>query len=114
MLLLVWARLLVDCSNDRPHKVAVCKLCHDLTPEGKAIGACNTVFWRYEADGSRKLIGHNTEYGHNRAANQSEEETNTVYSTIGVRDSFLQGDIPRLTEKETKPGLIVGGGGASR
>lgn len=77
-----------------PHKVAVCKLCDDLTDEGRAIGACNTVFWRYE-NGQKKLIGHNTD-------------------TIGIRDSFLLSDLPRLTEKESKPGMIVGGGGASR
>lgn len=33
----------------------------DLTPEGRAIGACNTVYWQQSSDGSRKLIGHNTE-----------------------------------------------------
>ena len=32
-----------------------------MTEEGRAIGACNTIFWRKEADGSRKLVGHNTE-----------------------------------------------------
>ena len=48
-------------SSRRPHKVAIVQYCDDLTPEGKAIGACNTVFWRTEADGKKSLVGHNTE-----------------------------------------------------
>ncbi|CAD6563650.1 MAG: hypothetical protein CYPHOPRED_000003 [Cyphobasidiales sp. Tagirdzhanova-0007] len=78
-----------------PHKVAICKHCDDMTEEGRAIGACNTIFWRKEADGSRKLVGHNTD-------------------CIGVRDSFLLDAGPHLTKNRSRPGMIVGGGGASR
>lgn len=46
----------------RPNKVAILKHCDDLTDEARLVGACNTLFWRKDADGTRKLVGHNTEY----------------------------------------------------
>lgn len=39
-----------------PHKVAVCELVDELTPEARAAGAVNTLFWRDD-----RLVGHNTD-----------------------------------------------------
>lgn len=77
-----------------PNKVAILKHCDDLTDEARQVGACNTLFWRTEADGSRKLVGHNTD-------------------TFGVRDSFLKSGTQSI-DARGKPALVVGGGGASR
>ena len=44
-----------------PYKVRIVQECDELTPEGRAIGACNTLAWVNKPDGSRKLLGHNTE-----------------------------------------------------
>lgn len=43
-----------------PNKVAICERLDDLTEDGRAIGACNTIIVR-EKDGKKILIGHNTE-----------------------------------------------------
>lgn len=73
-----------------PHKVAIIPHLDDLTDEGRAVGAVNTIFRR---DG--KWIGTNTD-------------------TVGVRESFYQ-NIPRPDEVfHGRPGAVVGGGGAAR
>lgn len=80
-----------------PNKVAIIPYLDQLTPEATAIGACNTIYLKTDANGQRLLCGANTD-------------------TVGVRDSFTQ----NLTEAELKstihgrPGLIIGGGGAAR
>ena len=71
-----------------PHKVAILAELDGLTPECRAVGACNTVFWR-----GSELIGTNTD-------------------TVGVRESFYQ-NVDR-TVFEDRPGMVVGGGGAAR
>ncbi len=71
-----------------PHKIAILPHLDDLTPECRAVGACNTVFWRDD-----KLVGTNTDIA-------------------GVRESFLQ-NVP-ASKFRNRPGLVVGGGGAAR
>ena len=74
-----------------PHKLAILPELDDLTAEARAVGACNTVFWK---DASRsKLIGTNTDI-------------------VGVRESFYQ-NVERQVF-EGRPGLVLGGGGAAR
>ena len=53
-----------------PYKVRIVQECDDLTPEGRAIGACNTLAWVTKPDGSRKLLGHNTECVESAYANR--------------------------------------------
>lgn len=71
-----------------PNKVSVIPYLDEITPEGEAVGACNTVFKR----GSR-LIGTNTDI-------------------VGIRESFSQNVPDELWSG--RPGLVVGGGGAAR
>ena len=80
-----------------PHKVAVIPLLDELTDEGQAVGAVNTIFFRQEAQTGKNLfIGHNTD-------------------TIGIRDAFLN-NVPssKMEASRGKPGLIIGGGGTCR
>ena len=71
-----------------PNKVSIIPELDDATPECRAVGACNTVFWR----GSR-LVGTNTD-------------------VVGVRESFSQNVKPEAFQG--RPGLVIGGGGAAR
>ncbi|EMC98330.1 hypothetical protein BAUCODRAFT_32361 [Baudoinia panamericana UAMH 10762] len=73
-----------------PHKVAIIPHLDDLTPEGRAVGACNTIFRR----GSR-FVGTNTD-------------------TIGVRESFYQNVASPDQVFHGRPGMVIGGGGAAR
>jgi quinate dehydrogenase len=82
-----------------PHKVAVIPHLDDLTPEGRAVGAINTIFFQpnpSSTSGTPLFIGHNTD-------------------TIGIRDAFLA-NVPSSTLEAArgKPGLIIGGGGTCR
>ena len=79
-----------------PHKVAVIPMLDDLTPEGKAIGAVNTIFFRAQENGSQgtRLIGTNTD-------------------CIGIRDAFLN-NYPKVASCKGLPGLVIGGGGTCR
>ncbi|KAF7188708.1 Quinate dehydrogenase [Pseudocercospora fuligena] len=73
-----------------PHKVAIIPHLDDLTEEGRAVGAVNTIFRRGD-----QFVGTNTD-------------------TIGVRESFYQ-NISRPDEVfHGRPGMVVGGGGAAR
>lgn len=74
-----------------PHKVAVIPMLDHLTPEAKAIGAVNTIF--FSGDG-RELYGTNTD-------------------CIGIRDAFLN-NYPSTISCRGRPGLVVGGGGTCR
>lgn len=76
-----------------PHKVAVIPLLDELSPEGQAIGAVNTVFFKTNADGKRLYCGTNTD-------------------CIGIRDAFLNNVAG--SPYRGKPGLVVGGGGTCR
>ena len=78
-----------------PHKVAVIPMLDELTPEGKAIGAVNTVFFReHESSEGTRLIGTNTD-------------------CIGIRDAFLN-NYPKVVSCKGLPGLVIGGGGTCR
>lgn len=73
-----------------PHKVAILQHIDDITEEGRAVGACNTIFRRDD-----KLIGTNTDI-------------------IGIRESFVQNISSPTQTYQGRPGLVVGGGGAAR
>ncbi|KIX02094.1 uncharacterized protein Z518_08033 [Rhinocladiella mackenziei CBS 650.93] len=76
-----------------PFKVAMIPYLDELTDEGKAIGAVNTIFFKTATDGSRICCGTNTD-------------------CLGIRDAFFANvkDAPY----RGKPGLVVGGGGTCR
>lgn len=86
-----------------PHKVAIIPHLDELTPECRAVGACNTLYIRDEPDSSsptgfkRIFCGTNTD-------------------VIGVRDSFLKTIDPANHDAvfRNRPGLVIGGGGAAR
>lgn len=73
-----------------PHKVAIFPHLDELTDEGRAVGACNTIFRRGD-----KIIGTNTD-------------------TIGVRESFYQNIANPDEVFHGRPGMVIGGGGAAR
>src|SRR6478735_5924193 len=79
-----------------PHKVAWINECDEVTEEGRAIGAINTVYIRNDpVTGERRYIGTNTD-------------------CVGVREAFLQ-NVPGIGEKSKgRPALVIGGGGACR
>jgi quinate dehydrogenase len=77
-----------------PYKMAIIPHLDELTPEGEAIGAINTIFLKTNSDGSRRYCGTNTD-------------------CIGVREAFL-GNVSDDSIYRGKPGLVVGGGGTSR
>lgn len=80
-----------------PHKVTFLSHVDDVTPAGKVIGAINTVFLRREKGTGKQLrIGTNTD-------------------AIGISRSFTS--LPRslvAPDAQSRPGLVIGGGGASR
>lgn len=76
-----------------PFKVAVIPLLDELTEEGKAIGAINTIFFKTAPDGSRIYCGTNTD-------------------CIGIRDAFMNNVAG--SPYRGRPGLVVGGGGTCR
>ncbi|KAM0720878.1 hypothetical protein Q7P37_003163 [Cladosporium fusiforme] len=73
-----------------PHKVSIIPHLDDITDEGRAVGACNTIFRRGE-----QIVGTNTD-------------------TIGVRESFVQNVASPDDVYRNRPALVVGGGGAAR
>ncbi|CZR51817.1 related to ARO1-arom pentafunctional enzyme [Phialocephala subalpina] len=80
-----------------PHKVAIIPHLDEIMQEGKDIGACNTIFLKQDQNGTRHLVGTNTD-------------------CFGVRDAFLQ-NLPAGKDKDLyrgHPGLVIGGGGACR
>lgn len=80
-----------------PHKVAIIPHLDALTPEGAAIGAINTIYFRTdEATGKRLLCGTNTD-------------------CIGIREAVLRNtSVEAVAGMRGKPGMVVGGGGTSR
>jgi len=76
-----------------PHKVAVIPFLDELTPEGRAIGAINTIFFQRDSAGRKRLVGTNTD-------------------VLGIRDAFLN----NVTGSPywRKPALVMGGGGTCR
>ena len=81
-----------------PFKVAIIPYLDSLTAEGEAIGAVNTIFVQppKTPDGKRLLCGTNTD-------------------CIGIREAILQNISPEMAQSmKGKPGMVIGGGGASR
>ncbi|KAF2033001.1 hypothetical protein EK21DRAFT_59722 [Setomelanomma holmii] len=76
-----------------PHKVAIIKHLDGLTPEGRDVGAVNTLFLREGPNGERLFMGTNTD-------------------VIGIRESFFRNAPPE--SYEGRPALVIGGGGAAR
>lgn len=86
-----------------PHKVSILAHLDELTPECRAVGACNTMFIRDEPDASSPTGFRRVYCG-----------TNT--DVVGVRESFLQ-NVPVEAHDSVfrgRPGLVIGGGGAAR
>ena len=78
-----------------PHKVGIVPHLDELTSEGYAIGAVNTIFIRKEND-QRIICGANTD-------------------CIGIREAILQNARPELlAAAKGRPAMIIGAGGASR
>lgn len=77
-----------------PYKVAVIPYLDELTEDGKAIGAINTIFLD-EKDGQRRFVGTNTD-------------------CIGISQSLSEAVTDPSQAIRGKPGLIVGGGGTCR
>lgn len=73
-----------------PHKLDIIPFLTSITDDAKVIGAVNTIFPSTTPDGTRQLIGDNTDW-------------------IGIRSSLLIGRAP-----STGAGLVIGAGGTSR
>lgn len=84
-----------------PHKISFIALVDELTSEGAAIGAINTVFIRQDQTGKKRYIGTNTD-------------------CIGIREAFLNSPCvdPDILKdnlsSSPRPALIIGAGGACR
>lgn len=76
-----------------PFKVEVIPYLDELTEAGQAVGAVNTIFYRYGPDGQRRYIGTNTD-------------------VLGIQAAFLNNVIG--TAYAGKPAFVVGGGGTCR
>lgn len=77
-----------------PHKVAIMKHVDEVTPEGREVGACNTLFLRKNGE-KTILVGTNTDI-------------------VGIREAFYQNISDPDTVFHGRPGVVVGGGGAAR
>ncbi|KAF7126225.1 hypothetical protein CNMCM5793_002720 [Aspergillus hiratsukae] len=84
----------VGSSVTMPWKVTIMPHLDDLTEDARQAGACNTIFLRREADGSRSYVGTNTD-------------------CIGIREAIFQNSLSQDAFRD-KPALIVGGGGTAR
>jgi quinate dehydrogenase len=85
----------IGCAATMPYKAAMMSSIDELTEEGHAIGAINTVFLRRAEDGTTRYIGTNTD-------------------CIGIREAFIQSFSGIHSQSNGKPALVVGGGGACR
>ena len=77
-----------------PYKIEVIPYLDELSTEGKAIGAVNTIWFKTDAEGRRKFCGTNTD-------------------CIGIRDAFFT-NVKDSSMFRGRPGLVVGGGGTCR
>ncbi|QBM91076.1 quinate dehydrogenase [Metschnikowia aff. pulcherrima] len=80
-----------------PHKAIMADHVDIVDANAKGVGAINTIYVRFDEKNTPLNIGTNTD-------------------TIGIRDSFLYNskDAVEKNIKNGKPGLVYGGGGASR
>ncbi|KAF2145130.1 uncharacterized protein K452DRAFT_135015 [Aplosporella prunicola CBS 121167] len=79
-----------------PHKVAILSHLDALTPEGREVGACNTLFIQTDAETGKRIY------------------TGTNTDVIGIRDSFAYNVADAAALYHDRPALVVGGGGAAR
>lgn len=78
-----------------PYKVCIIPFLDRLMPEGRSIGAINTIFIR-EENGQRFTYGTNTD-------------------CVGIREAILQNAKPELlAAARGRPAMVIGGGGTSR
>ncbi|MCJ1286379.1 hypothetical protein MMC26_005724 [Xylographa opegraphella] len=78
-----------------PHKVAIIPYLDELTLEGQAVGAINTIFVR-KKNGKRILCGTNTD-------------------CIGIREAITQNTTPTALQYiKGRPAVVIGGGGTCR
>lgn len=85
-----------------PHKISFIPLVDEVTSEGAAIGAINTVFTRRDQTDRKRYIGTNTD-------------------CLGVREAFLRNTSvdarvlnDQLSASSPRPALVIGAGGACR
>lgn len=80
-----------------PHKVVMADHVDIVDANAKGVGAINTIYVRFDDSGSPLNIGTNTD-------------------TIGIRDAFYYNNKKAVetSKSKGKPGLVYGGGGASR
>ncbi|KAI9642610.1 hypothetical protein NHQ30_009415 [Ciborinia camelliae] len=79
-----------------PFKVAIIPYLDQLSPEGAAIGAINTIYHRISPSGDKILCGTNTD-------------------CIGIREALLQNASPStISSMKGSAGMIIGGGGTCR
>ncbi|KAE9380091.1 hypothetical protein N431DRAFT_324332 [Stipitochalara longipes BDJ] len=81
-------------STTMPHKISILPHLEHVTPECKAIGACNTVYIKTTPKGRRVLCGANTD-------------------CYGVRDAFLH-NVEESDRFKGKAGMVIGAGGSCR
>ncbi|KIX96433.1 uncharacterized protein Z520_07699 [Fonsecaea multimorphosa CBS 102226] len=78
-----------------PHKVSVLDVVDDTMEDARMIGAINTIIVRCDKSGRRQRIGANTD-------------------CIGIYEA-LERNFPNASEEiGSRPGLVIGGGGACR
>ncbi|RAL58935.1 hypothetical protein DID88_009226 [Monilinia fructigena] len=79
-----------------PFKVAIIPYLDQLSPEGAAIGAINTIYHRISPSGEKILCGTNTD-------------------CIGIREALLQNATPStISSIKGSAGMVIGGGGTCR
>ncbi|GBL50402.1 hypothetical protein CJI97_002595 [Candidozyma auris] len=77
-----------------PYKVAIIPHLDEIDENARSVGAVNTIYVRFK-NGKAINIGTNTD-------------------TVGIRDAFLFNTPVAAANAKGKPGLVYGGGGASR
>ncbi|QSZ32301.1 hypothetical protein DSL72_001875 [Monilinia vaccinii-corymbosi] len=79
-----------------PFKVAIIPYLDQLTPEGSAIGAINTIYHSTSPSGEKILCGTNTD-------------------CIGIREALLHNASPATISRiKGSAGMVIGGGGTCR
>lgn len=78
-----------------PHKVSVLDVVDDTMEDARMIGAINTIIVRCDTSGRRRLIGANTD-------------------CIGICEALARRFPRAMQEVGSRPGLVIGGGGACR
>lgn len=85
----------IGASVTMPNKIKFMSLVDDITEEGRAIGAINTIFTRLDPSGKPRRIGTNTD-------------------CIGIRETIMISGAGDADITQGQPALVIGAGGASR